>query len=99
MALVFTGSEQRPRLAPTVVLFYDCFLSGWFMLIYWLASPERQGSIEYIGARPALAIGVIAAGATMAFFFNLSAYFFVLLTSPLTSTIASNGVKVVNIVI
>ena len=39
------------------------------------------------------------AGATMAFGFNLSNYFFVLLTSALTTTVAANGVKVVNIII
>jgi len=35
----------------------------------------------------------------MAFGFNLSNYFFILSTSPLTTTISSNGVKVVILVI
>ena len=69
------------------------------MLIYWLASNEREHAIEYLGNDGWYCAGLILVGATMAFGFNLSSYFFILLTSALTTTVAANGVKVINIVI
>jgi len=99
MGMVMKGTPERPKLPPTVVLFYDVFLSFWIMLVYWLCSAERQASINYLSHDGAYAVGLILAGATMAFGFNLTNYFFVLLTSALTVTIAGNGVKVINIVI
>jgi len=100
MSIVMKGSVERPKLPATVVLFYDTFISFWFMLIYWLASAERTAVIHYIGnGNGAIAVGLIIAGASMAFMFNLCNYFFVMLTSALTTTVAANGVKVVNIVI
>lgn len=100
MALVMKGTPDRPKLPPTVVLFYDTFLAFWFMLIYWIASNERQAVIDYFGSgNGAYAIGLILVGATLAFLFNLSNYFFVLLTSPLTVTVGGNVAKVVSIVI
>jgi len=99
MSVVMQGTPERPKLPPTVVLFYDTFLSFWIMLLYWLLAAEREASIEYIRERPGTAIGVIVGGALMAFGFNISSYFFIQLTSALTTTVASNGVKVLNIVI
>jgi len=100
VSMVMQGSADQERLPPTVALFYDVSLAFWFMLIYWLASPtERAQSIEYIGRHPDLAVGIILGGATMAFGFNLSSYYFIQFTSALTSTVVSNGVKVLNIVI
>mmetsp|Transcript_26168 Transcript_26168/g.64860 ORF Transcript_26168/g.64860 Transcript_26168/m.64860 type:complete len:366 (-) Transcript_26168:136-1233(-) len=99
MSLVFKGLKEKPRLEPTVVLFYDAFISFWLMLFYWLLSWERAATVEYIGQHPASSAGIVAGGASMAFVFNLSCYFFIMYTSALTSTVASNGTKVVNIVI
>ena len=100
MSNVMKGTPERPKLEPTVVLFYDTFISFWFMLIYWLVSDERSKTCAYLGGGHfGYAIGLILVGATMAFGFNLSSYFFVLLTSALTTTVAANGVKVINIVI
>ena len=45
-----------------------------------------------------LGTGVLLAGCTAAFMFNLSAYYFVSFTSALTSTIGANLVKVILIV-
>ncbi|KAL1527837.1 hypothetical protein AB1Y20_009217 [Prymnesium parvum] len=100
MTLVFKGMSDKPKLDPPVVLFYDSFLSFWIMLMYWLISPtERAGTIEYIGKRSSTAILVICAGASMAFFFNLCTYFVIKYTSAVTCMVASNGNKVINIVI
>ncbi|KAL1527583.1 hypothetical protein AB1Y20_008970 [Prymnesium parvum] len=99
LSLVFKGLKDKPKLEPTVVLFYDAFISFWMMLLYWLVSSERAATVEYIGNRPLVALGIIAGGASMAFGFNLSAYFFTKFTSSLTASIASNGTKVVNIII
>jgi len=99
MSLVMKGTPERPKLPATVVLFYDVFLSFFFMLIYWLASPERVAAISYLQTNGGLAVGLILAGATMAFLFNLSNYVFVQVTSALTTTVVANGVKILNIVI
>lgn len=100
MSIVMKGTPDRPKLEPTVVLFYDTFLAFWFMLVYWLVSHERQGVIDYYkGGNGGLATGLVTAGALMAFGFNLSNYFVVLLTSALTVTVCGNAVKVLNIVI
>lgn len=99
MSLVMKGTPERPKLPPTVVLFYDTFLSFWMMLVYWLISKERENSVDYLSHRPLIGIGIILGGASMAFGFNISSYFFVQYTSALTTTVASNGVKVINIVI
>ena len=100
MSLVMKGTPDRPKLEPTVVLFYDTGLSFWFMLVYWLVSNERSATCAYLGGGHfGYALGLILVGATMAFGFNLSNYFFVLLTSALSTTVAANAVKVINIVI
>ena len=98
-AIVMKGTPEAPKLPPTVVLFYDTFISFWFMLLYWLLSAERSASLTYLHDRTGEGLGIIAGGATMAFGFNVSTYFFVSLTSALTTTVAANGVKVINIVI
>jgi len=99
MAIAMKGTPERPKLPPTVVLWYDAFISFFVMLVAALVL-ERQQIIDYFsGNGGGEAVGLIAAGASMAFLFNLSTYFFVLLTSALTSTVAANGVKVINIVI
>merc|ERR1712070_1123114 len=46
--VVMSGSTERPKLAPTLVLFYDTALAFWLMLFYWLCSNERQESITYL---------------------------------------------------
>jgi len=99
MSIVMKGTAEHPKLPSTVVLFYDTFLSFWMMLVYWLASAERERSVTYIGERPGTAIGLILGGASMAFGFNLSNYVFCQVTDPVTLSVASNGVKVVNLVI
>ena len=90
------ASGDVPKLAPTVVLFYDCATSFVFMLVYWLLSPEREGSISYLGnpSTTLIGIGIICASATMAFGFNLAVYYFVAYTSALTSMVGANGIKI-----
>jgi len=99
--IVMAGTEERPKLAPTLLLFYDTFIAFWFMLIYWLASPERQGSIDYLGDHNKTGIGIliIVIGSTVAFAFNLGLYYYVMLTSALASAILSNAIKIVLIIV
>ena len=99
MSVAMRGTAERPKLAPTAVMFYDCGLAFFMMLIYWLASDERAASISYLGAHAGWGLGIIAAGASMAFCFNLSNYYFILSTSALTSAVTSNGVKIVILVV
>ena len=104
--LMMSGSSSRPKLAPTVMLFYDSSLSFLFMFVYWVCGPERSPSIQYLGGAPTdapyldeynstlLGLGILLAGSTMAFCFNLSCYYYVMLTSALTSTIGSLSLKI-----
>jgi len=113
MIVMDGSSKDLPKLPPPVVLFYDSGLSFCFMFCYWVISVERAPSIDYLlnGDQtkidnPALVgyqtgllgTGVLFAGCTAAFMFNLSAYYFVSFTSALTSTIGANLVKVILIV-
>ena len=96
MKLMSTSTVERPKLAPTVVLFYDSALSFVFMLVYWLLSPEREAPVSYL-ANPAttfVGVGIVLCGASMAFTFNLAVYYFVLYTSALTCTVGANGIKI-----
>ena len=90
---------HAPQLPPTVVLWYDGFISFFIMLLAALILEHEQIREYFAEGRVAATAGLILAGAIMAFLFNLSTYFFVLLTSALTSTVVANGVKVINIVI
>lgn len=107
--ITMAGTSTKEKLAPTLVLFYDTFLSFFFMFAYWLVSSERAPSIAYLtntadtkespwleGHNTAL-VGatIILVGSSMAFTFNMSVYYFVKLTSALTSTIGSLAVKMV----
>lgn len=100
--MVMAGTPDRPKLAPNLVLFYDTGIAFFFMLIYWLVSPEREGSFEYISGgatQVSMTITIILCGSSMAFIFNIANYYFVMLTSALTSGIAANTVKIVLIVV
>ena len=44
-------------------------------------------------------VGIIFAGSAMAFMFNIATYYFIMTTSALTSTIGSNGVKILLLII
>ena len=106
--VMMAGSDSKPKLSPTLVMFYDASLSFVFMASYWLVSPERHPSIMYLANTPnrteepwlegydttSVGIEIIAIGSAMAFTFNLSTYYYVMLTSALTSTIGSLGVKI-----
>ena len=94
MSVAMRGSAERPKLGPTAVMFYDCCVAFFFMLVYWLASNERERTIDYLGQHAGWGIGIILGGGAMAFCFNVSTYYFVLSTSALTSAVGSNGVKV-----
>jgi len=93
-AMVMAGSASHPKLAPTVCMCYDCSLSFCFMLTYWVVMTEREPSLVYISHHPALAVTMVVAGSLMAFAFNLSNYYFIKLTSSLTTIVAANGIKV-----
>lgn len=99
MSVIMRGTAERPRLSPTAVMWYDFLLAFLMMLVYWLASAERVGSIDYIKEHPSWAVGIILGGSSMAFAFNVSNYMFVLTTSALTVVVTSNGVKVILLVI
>lgn len=96
MLAMSRDTAERPKLAPTVVLFYDCGVSFFFMLAFWLLSSERAASLAYL-EDPSLTmvgLGIICAGASMAFGFNLAVYYFVAYTSALTTAIGANGIKI-----
>ena len=90
------AGDDKPKLAPTVILFYDASCSFFFMLTYWILSPEREASVRYLADPHTtfVGIGIVLVGAFMAFCFNLSVYYFVLYTSALTSAIGANGIKI-----
>jgi drug/metabolite transporter (DMT)-like permease len=100
--MAMRGADGKARIEPTPLLFYDAALSGVTFLIIWLCSPaERVGMAAYLGdsATTTLGIGIIFAGASIAFVFNIAYYFFTHLTTALTATVGSNGVKVITIVL
>ena len=100
MMVIMAGTADHEKLEPMTILFYDSCIAMLLLLIFWLAdAPERAASVAYLGREPGTAIGIIAAGATMAFAFNIAVYYFVKLTSALTSTVGSNGVKIIIIII
>jgi hypothetical protein len=90
------GTPDKPRLYPTLVLFYDMVTSFCCMLLYWLCSSERAASIEYMRApgQGPIALMVLASGSSMAFEFNLSNNIFILVTSALTTSVCGNGIKI-----
>lgn len=100
--MVMAGTPDRPKLAPNLVLFYDTGISFFFMLTYWLCSNEREGSYKYVtgsSLQSTLTLTIILCGSSMAFIFNIANYYFVMLTSALTSGIAANSIKIVLIII
>ncbi len=90
-----------PKLEPTVVMVYDCGIAFTCMLITWLCLNERAESIAYLSDPETTGVGVliISVGCTMAFIFNLTSFYFIKLTSALTTTIGSSGVKILLIVV
>ncbi|KOO53115.1 solute carrier family 35 member c2 [Chrysochromulina tobinii] len=92
---------DKPKLEPTVVLVYDCSIAFVLMLITWACLDEREQSIAYLSDPDTRAIGliIIAIGSSMAFCFNLSMFYFTMLTTALTATVGSSGVKVLLIVV
>jgi drug/metabolite transporter (DMT)-like permease len=99
--ILMSGTETHPKLDPAVVLFYDCSLAFWFMLLYWTAGPEREPSLAYL-ADPAtrwVGVHVITVGSSMAFMYNLATYYYVNLTSAVTATIGANAVKITLIIV
>lgn len=94
MMIVMEGTAEKPKLAPTVLMTYDFGLAFFPMCLYWLCSSERSASIMYEQHHFVTATIIICAGSMAAFLFNLANYYFILLTSALTSTIGSNGVKI-----
>ena len=89
-------SDKLPRLEPTVVLYYDCVLAFTCMLITWASLDERQESLAYLSDPETRGIGIviIALGSVLAFLFNMSNFYFIKLTTALTSTVGGSGVKV-----
>ena len=88
------GGMQKPPLLVYQALFWDAFIAFFIFMGVWLCSDERQGSIEYLASSTWLGIGIIIAGSSMAFVFNLATYFFIMYTSALTSTVGSIGIKI-----
>lgn len=101
MKTMDSSNSDLPKLAPTVVLFYDAGLSFFFMLTYWLLSSERDASLHYLEDPHTtfVGVGIVLVGASMAFGFNLAVYYFVLYTSALTSTVGANAIKILLITV
>jgi drug/metabolite transporter (DMT)-like permease len=92
-AVLMAGGE-KPKLKPAVLVFYDSFLSFFAMLLYWVCSPELGGSIAYMRAHTSVGLGIILAGSTAAFAYNMSVYYFTMVGSALMVIISSNLIKV-----
>ena len=75
MMVLMDGTGERPKLNPTVVLVYDAATAFVLMLLYWVCSPERQASIDYLSAHSQMGVMIIVVGSTLAFVFNLSVYY------------------------
>jgi len=98
-AIVMRGTADKPKLSAQVVLFYDSVITFCFMFIYWIASNERAGSIDYISQAGGEAFGICVGGALMAFTFNLATYYWIQLTSALTTIVTANGIKVLILIV
>ena len=48
MMVTMSGTPERPKLPPAVVLLCDTFLSFWMMLVFWLVLDERDASVAYL---------------------------------------------------
>ena len=94
-------ADAKPPLSPSQALFWDMAISFVALLVIWLVGNEREPSMEYLMGHTnnphsgLLAIGIILAGSTMAFAFNIAIYYYILFTSALTSTVGSNGIKII----
>lgn len=98
--------QSKPPLSPSQILFWDAGLSFVIFLVIWLVnSQEREESIRYLSGNTAnpnsgfLGLGIIVFGSTLAFIFNIAVYYYIMYTSALSSTIGSNGIKIVLIII
>ena len=101
-SIVMTGSDGRPRLHPTSLLFYDCALSCCGFIVLWLCTAERHESLAYLGANGmhrTIGLIIIFGGAAIAFVFNLAQFYFIQLTSALTSAFGANSVKIFMIIL
>jgi len=92
---------DAPKLSPEQVLFFDTQIAFWFMFIYWIISDERADAISYLasGELTGLGLAIIVIGSTIALCFNLATYYFISLSGALATTVGSNAVKIVIIVI
>jgi len=92
--LLMTASD-KPKLDPAALVFYDSCFSFVFMLIFWLSVPaEREGSIIYMREKPAMGWGIILAGSSAAFAYNMSIYNFTRLASAVAVMVTTNLLKV-----
>jgi len=94
--MVMAGTPEKPKLYPTLVLFYDTATAFFCMLTYWVFSNEREASIEYMTTPGQTSLGftILGFGSLMAFEFNLANYCFILVTSALTTAVGANGIKI-----
>lgn len=93
--------KDKPPLMPEQAMFWDTLIAFFLFLLVWLVvGPEREGSMAYLMGQTAnpnsgwVGLGIILSGSTMAFFFNVATYYFIMYTSALTSTIGSLGLKI-----
>merc|ERR1719454_1626347 len=59
-----------------------------------VCSPELGGSIAYMREHTSVGLGIILAGSTAAFAYNMSVYYFTMVGSALMVIISSNLIKV-----
>ena len=87
--------SDKPKLAPAALVFYDSCFSFCFMLTYWICAPtERAGSVTFMGDNPATGWGIIFAGSTAAFCYNMTVFYFTMVASALAVMVATNLLKV-----
>lgn len=98
-------SSTKPKLDPSVLVFYDCAMSFFFMLALWLLSGtfesfapqynEFKGAPAYIAAKPGTAVLIIIAGSFAAFSYNFTVYYFTKVANAVTVIVCTNLIKVV----
>ena len=96
MMVTMSGTPERPKLPPTVVLLCDTFLSFWMMLVFWLVLDERDASVAYLSDshRRSTGVLVVGTGSAMAVVLLFAVYYNTALTSALSQVVGANFVKI-----
>ena len=94
------SGRTKPKLHPALVLFYEQCTAVWFMVLLTIVFfEELKDAIKFMGEEPGKAAAIIIIGATTAFTYNLTTFYFTRAASALTVVITGNALKVVSIIL